>query len=114
LAVLAFRSSVLALLRRTWWSWPLQILTGLTAIAALAALWVRQFAAARLLAAAQVTLILVGWGAAQRPYLIPPDITLANAAAPEPTLVAILWALVIGALTLFPSLIWLYRLFKRR
>jgi cytochrome d ubiquinol oxidase subunit II len=101
-------------LTQSWWSWPLQIVTGLCAAGALAALWVRRFAAARILAAAQVALILIGWGASQRPYLIPPHFTIDNAAAPEPTLHAIFWALLIGALTLFPSLAWLYRVFKRR
>jgi cytochrome d ubiquinol oxidase subunit II len=97
----------------SWWSWPLQIATGLCALGAFVALWVRQFAAARLLAAAQVALILVGWGAAQRPYLLPPDFTIENSIAPAETVSAITWALAIGAITLFPSLIYLYRVFKR-
>jgi len=103
-----------AALTGSWWSWPLQISTGLVAVGALGAIWVRHFAAARLLAAAQVALILVGWGAAQRPYLLPPHFTIAGSAAPESTLHALFWALLIGAITLFPSLIWLYRVFKRR
>jgi cytochrome d ubiquinol oxidase subunit II len=75
---------------------------------------VRRFAAARILAAMQVALILGGWGAAQRPYLIPPAFTIESSAAPEPTLRAIFWALLIGGVTLFPSLAWLYRVFKKR
>jgi cytochrome bd ubiquinol oxidase subunit II len=106
----AFRQA----LTHSWWSWPLQIATGFAAVAAIAAIWVRHFAAARLLAALQVALILVGWGAAQRPYLLPPHFTIAGSAAPDATLRALFWALLIGALTLFPSLIWLYRVFKRR
>jgi cytochrome d ubiquinol oxidase subunit II len=98
----------------SWWSWPLQIATGAVATLALASLWVRRFAAARILAAVQVALILAGWGAAQRPYLIAPAITIDSAAAPPGTLAALLWALAVGAVTLFPSLIWLYRVFKRR
>jgi cytochrome d ubiquinol oxidase subunit II len=97
----------------SWWSWPLQIATGLCALGGFATLWVRQFAAARLFAAAQVTLILVGWGAAQRPYLIPPRFTIENSIAPAETVTAITWALAVGAVTLFPSLIYLYRVFKR-
>src|SRR6185436_20434880 len=86
----AFRAA----LTQSWWSWPLQIATGLCAVGAFATLWVRQFAAARLLAAAQVALILIGWGAAQRPYLIAPHFTIDNAAAPEATQRAIFWALL--------------------
>jgi cytochrome d ubiquinol oxidase subunit II len=106
----AFRGA----LTQSWWSWPLQIATGLCAVGAFATLWVRRFAAARVLAALQVALILAGWGAAQRPYLIAPEFTIANTAAPEATLRAITWALAIGAVTLFPSLAYLYRVFKRR
>ena len=60
-----------------------------------------------------MALILIGWGAAQRPYLIAPQLTIASAAAPDGVLRPLLWALGLGAFTLFPSLIWLYRVFKR-
>ena len=98
----------------SWWSWPLQLATAAVAVGALASLWVRHFAAARILAALQVVLILAGWGAAQRPYLIAPAFTIESAAAPPATLAALLWALGVGSVTLFPSLAWLYRVFKRR
>jgi cytochrome bd ubiquinol oxidase subunit II len=98
----------------SWWSWPLQIAAGAAAVGALVSLWVRRFAAARILAAVQVALILAGWGAAQRPYLIAPDFTVESAAAPPRVLAALLWALAAGAVTLFPSLVWLYRVFKKR
>jgi cytochrome d ubiquinol oxidase subunit II len=96
------------------WSLPLQLAGGAVALGALAALWRRRFALARGLAVAQVVLILVGWALAQRPYLIAPTLTIADAAAPEPVLRALLWALALGAITLFPSLWWLYRVFGRR
>ena len=67
----------------------------------------------RVAAAGQVTLILWGWALAQYPYLIPPDLTIRAAAAPRITLVLVLWALVAGGLVLFPSLIYLLRVFKR-
>jgi cytochrome bd ubiquinol oxidase subunit II len=104
-----FRESLL----RSPWSWPLQISTGAAAIGALVALVARRFRTARVLAVAQVALIICGWGAAQRPYLIAPDLTLEAAAAPEPTLRLLLIALAIGSVVLFPSLWWLFRVFKR-
>jgi cytochrome d ubiquinol oxidase subunit II len=104
-----FRDSLL----RSPWSWPLQISTGLAAIAALWALWTRRFRAARALAVIQVASIVGGWGAAQYPYLIAPDLTLAAAAAPDSTLRLLLIALAIGGVVLFPSLWWLFRVFKR-
>ena len=64
------------------WSWPLQIATGAIALASFHALYRRYYRRARVLAAAQVALILAGWGAAQYPHLIAPDLTIHNAAAP--------------------------------
>lgn len=87
-------------------------LTGASAVTAIWALWVRRFRVARMAAAAQVALVIVGWGAALYPELVPPDVTIANAAAPRATLVLVLWALGAGALVLLPSLVYLFRVFK--
>jgi cytochrome d ubiquinol oxidase subunit II len=94
------------------WAWPLQIVTGVVAVGAIWALWTCRFYLARALAAAQVTLILWGWGAAQYPYLVEPNITIQDAAAPQITLRLLLIALAIGALVLFPSIYVLFRVFK--
>jgi cytochrome bd ubiquinol oxidase subunit II len=96
----------------SWWSWPLQLCTGLAATSAFVALYVRRYRVARVAAVAQVALIVAGWGLAQNPYLIAPDITLANAAAPTATLRLVLYVLGVGILILFPCLAWLYRVFK--
>ncbi|HEX2569774.1 MAG TPA: cytochrome d ubiquinol oxidase subunit II [Polyangia bacterium] len=96
------------------WSWPLQIATGAVAIGALAALYGRRYPLARACAIGQATLIVMGWGLAQRPYLIVPDVTIAGAAAPAVTLRLLLGALVLGALVLVPSLGVLFRVFKQR
>ncbi len=94
------------------WALPLHIATGLSAVGVFAALWVRRFALARLLAGLQVSCIFWGWTASQYPYLVPPDLTIANAAAPDITLKITLWALAGGTLVLAPSLIYLFRVFK--
>jgi cytochrome d ubiquinol oxidase subunit II len=96
------------------WAIPLHIATGIAAIAAIVALWERRYRVARVCAAAQVTLILWGWALAQYPYLVPPTLTIHSAAAPPRTLELALWALAIGAAVLFPSLAYLFRLFKGR
>jgi cytochrome d ubiquinol oxidase subunit II len=49
---------------------------------------------------------------AQFPYLLPPDLTIAGAAAPAVTLRLVLGAVGLGALVLFPSLYYLFRVFK--
>ncbi|HKW90678.1 MAG TPA: cytochrome d ubiquinol oxidase subunit II, partial [Methylomirabilota bacterium] len=83
------------------------------AVTAIWTLWRRRYRLTRVAAAAQVSLILWGWALAQYPYLVPPDLTIRAAAAPRITLVLALWALAAGALVLFPSLIYLFRVFKR-
>lgn len=55
---------------------------------------------------------LIGWGLAQFPYLVVPDITVSTARAPEPTLRLLVLALGIGAIVLFPSLAYLFYVFK--
>jgi cytochrome d ubiquinol oxidase subunit II len=95
------------------WAPALHLATGAAAVTAIWALWRRRYRAARVAAAAQVSLILWGWALGQYPYLVPPDLTIAAAAAPRVTLVAVLWALALGALVLFPSLFYLFRVFKR-
>jgi len=59
-----------------------------------------------------VGLILLGWGLAQYPYLAVPDYTLSNAAGPQTTLRLVLIGLAAGAILLFPSLGYLFYVFK--
>ena len=91
-----------------------QLLVAAIALGALWALWIRQFALARAFAATQVAMLVAGWGWAQFPYALPPDLTLVSAAAPEAVLRPMLVALAAGALVLFPSLGLLFSVFKRR
>ena len=62
----------------------------------------------------QVSLILWGWALSQYPYILPPDLTIAAAAAPRATLRLMLGVLVLGAVVLLPSLFYLFRVFKGR
>lgn len=87
----------------------------LVAVGCVATFWAlarRHFARARLGAAVTVTLIVWGWGFAQYPYLLPPDLTIAGAAAPAVTLRLALLAVLAGAVLLLPSLYYLLRVFK--
>jgi len=94
------------------WAVPLHLLTAATAITALAALWMRRWRVARVAAVAQVSLILWGWALSQYPYILPPDLAIAAAAAPPVTLRLVLAALLLGAVLLLPSLYYLFRVFK--
>jgi cytochrome d ubiquinol oxidase subunit II len=95
-----------------WWAVPLIVATFAFSIAALATLWLRHFALARMAAIATVTLILSGWCLAQYPRLVTPDITIFDAAAPQITLRLLTCALAVGTVVLFPSLFFLFRVFK--
>jgi cytochrome d ubiquinol oxidase subunit II len=95
------------------WALPLHAVTAAAAVTALAALWRRRWRLARLAAAAQVSLILWGWALGQYPAVVPPDLTIAAAAAPAATLRLVLGALALGAAVLLPSLSYLFRVFKR-
>lgn len=95
-----------------WWSIPFQMLVASTALAAFGSLWKGRFRLARVMAIIQVILIVAGWGLSQYPYLIVPDLTIAVAAAPPSVLRPLLIVLVVGSIVLFPSLGYLYNVFK--
>jgi cytochrome bd ubiquinol oxidase subunit II len=96
------------------WSWPLQVLTGVFAVGTIGALWRRRFQWARVLAVGQVALIVTGWALAQYPFLVPPDISVTQAAAPLSVLRPVLAGTAIGLLILVPSFLYLFRVFKVR
>jgi cytochrome bd ubiquinol oxidase subunit II len=72
--------------------------------------WRERYGPARLSAAAAVAAVAVGWVLAQDPYLLPPHLTLDQAAASNSTLTALVISVGAGALVLVPSLWYLYRL----
>ncbi|MCI0455440.1 MAG: cytochrome d ubiquinol oxidase subunit II [Gemmataceae bacterium] len=72
----------------------------------------RHYRLARAATVGHVALLLLGWGLAQYPYLIYPDMRLRDAAAPEPTLRFVLYAVPAGLVVLLPSLWLLFRVFK--
>lgn len=97
-----------------WRSWPV-LAAGITCFAASAwAVFSHRYRLSRIFAAGEIALLLLGWGLAQQPYLIYPDVTLQAAAAPRATIVFLLATLPFGALLLVPSLWFLLRVFKSR
>src|SRR5438132_12669646 len=93
---------------------PLLILALLNGPIALVAVWRSRPRIARFAVAAQVTLALWAWAVGQWPYLVPPDITIGLAAAPNSTLTSLLVVIGIGMALLVPSLWFLFRVFKAR
>ncbi len=94
------------------WSIPFHILTGAVALWAIWTLWKRQFWLTRILVPIQVTLIVFGWGLAQYPFLVTPDLTFANTAASDTVLRPILIILGVGGVLLVPAFWYLYAVFK--
>lgn len=94
------------------WGLPVRVATGSFAVLALLALWLRRYQVARVAAIVQVALILWACALAQDPYLLPPDLTIAAAAAPPIVHRLLLGALGAGSLILLPSLLYLFRIFK--
>jgi cytochrome d ubiquinol oxidase subunit II len=72
----------------------------------------RRYGPARVTAATAVAAIVAGWGLAQRPQFLP-GLTIEQAAASRPVLVATIVSLALGALILVPSLGLLYSLLLR-
>jgi cytochrome d ubiquinol oxidase subunit II len=91
---------------------PLVVVSGLAGLATMTFLWLRRYGAARVAAALAVTAVIWGWAAGQYPDLLVGRLTIAQAAAGRPTLQAMLAVLVVGALLLVPSLMFLFSVFQ--
>ena len=95
------------------WSAGLVFLAATAALGAHVSLMLRSFSVARACVVAQASLILAGWGAAQYPYLVRPDLTIPAAASSQASLRLILIALAAGGLLLFPAIFLLFWVFKK-
>lgn len=81
-------------------------------VGSLVAVWSRRYRLARVGAIVAVASVLFGWGVAQWPYLIVPDVTVTDAAAPDATLRVVIIGFALGGAVLAPSLFLLFRIFK--
>jgi cytochrome bd ubiquinol oxidase subunit II len=112
-AGMALAPRVVQTLVYSQWALPIHVAAFVAGLGAVVALWTRWFRTARFAAGALVTLILWGWLVAQYPYLIPPSLTIDQAAASPATLRAFTGAVAAGFLVLIPSLWYLYGVFRR-
>ncbi len=92
---------------------PLVIVSALCGFGALALLLLRARRGLRPLAVGAVVAVIWGWGVAQFPYLLPTSLKIDQAAAPGPTLDAVLIVFVVAALVVLPALGLLYWLSQR-
>lgn len=93
---------------------PILLLGTVLALVSLWAVLTRRYRVARVTAVGEVIMLLWGWVLAQWPYIIYPDLTFAQSAAPDATLGFILATAPVGALLLIPSLALLFLVFKGR
>ncbi len=92
---------------------PLVIVSILCGFGVLALLLGRGRRGLRPLAAGAVIAVIWGWGVAQFPYLLPTSLKIGEAAAPGPTLDAVLVVFVVAAIVVLPALGLLYWLSQR-
>jgi cytochrome d ubiquinol oxidase subunit II len=92
---------------------PLVIASALCGLAVLVLLAGGSRRGLRPLAAGAVVAIVWGWGVAQFPYLLPTSLTIAESAAPDPTLTAVLVVFAAAAVVVLPALGLLYWLGQR-
>lgn len=89
------------------------LIAGLVCFAASAwAVFNQHFVLARLLAALEIAMLILGWGLAQHPFLVYPDLQFIDTAAPRQTLQFLVYTFPVGGLLLGPSMYYLLRVFK--
>jgi cytochrome bd ubiquinol oxidase subunit II len=92
---------------------PLVILGVLCGLGALVLLVRHAARGARMLAILAVAGIIIGWGVAQWPYLLPESLTFSAAASPSGTLAAVLAVVVLAAIIVVPGFVLLFVLHEK-
>ena len=93
-------------------SLPVVIATMLIGLLTAALLFFRRYGLARLAIIGEVAFLLGSWGLSQYPYIIPPHVTIANAANDPSVIGALVVCMLIGMALLLPSLYYLFSVFK--
>jgi cytochrome d ubiquinol oxidase subunit II len=89
---------------------PCVIVSGVCGVTSLVLLARRASRGARLFAIGAVASIVIGWGVAQWPYLLPTSLTVEDGAAPSGTLTVLLVVFGVFVVVIVPALALLFRL----
>lgn len=89
---------------------PLVLGSGVAGATTMWQLWRSHYRAARLSAAAAISLVLAAWGAAQYPWILVDELTIGEAAGADAAMVGLLIATGLAAVLVVPPLIYLLRL----
>lgn len=92
---------------------PLVVLSGVCGLGALVLLVRGAARVGRPLAAMAVAAVIGGWGVAQYPHVLGTHLPLDAAAAPAPTLRAVVAVFLVALVTCVPGLVYLYSLVER-
>jgi cytochrome d ubiquinol oxidase subunit II len=92
---------------------PAMVVSGVAGLGSILLLVTRHYLSARVTAVLAVAGVVWGWALAQYPYVLLPELTIAQAAAAPATLRALVSVLAVGAALLVPALVLLYTLFQR-
>jgi cytochrome d ubiquinol oxidase subunit II len=86
--------------------------TCLIGLLVLIALIVKRYHLASLFVVLETALLLISWGVSQYPYLIPPNLTIEQAANPPEIITPIFIVMLVGMAVVLPALFYLLRVFK--
>lgn len=89
---------------------PLVALSAVCGVATVVLLWTSTVRRTRELAVVAVASIVWAWGLAQQPWMLPGQVTVADAASSPPTLWAIIVAVGLAGVVIIPALALLWRL----
>lgn len=91
---------------------PVVIATMIIGLATAVMLYRKQYRLARILIITEAAFLLSSWGLSQYPYIIPPHLTIDNAANAPNVIITLLIGIGIGLVILLPSLYYLFSVFK--
>jgi cytochrome bd ubiquinol oxidase subunit II len=92
---------------------PLVIFSAVCGVAELVLLYRGRWRGTRVLAAGAVAAVIWGWAVAQHPYLLPPALTIDDAAAASGTLTGLLIVFGVAVVVVLPALALLFMLVQR-
>ena len=114
LAVFPLRADADTLVRRLEGRGSVPVVASAVAgLAALVLLRHKRWAVARIAAVAAVASIVIGWGVGQYPDVLVDHATINEVAGARPTMVGLVVVFGIAAVTVIPSLLWLFALVQR-
>ncbi len=89
---------------------PLLVVAAAAGLATLVLLYRRRYSAARIPAVAAVGSVITGWCVGQYPWLLVDEVTIADAAGADATLIGLLVVVALAAGIVLPALAYLFRL----